>query len=154
MNDEKDFFFMREAIKEAIAASERGEIPVGAVVVRGGEIIGRGSNARLLERAPFAHAEMAAISDAGQKIGSWRFDDCTIYVTLEPCPMCAGAIVQTRFARLVYGASDPRAGACGTLYDIPRDRRMPFNCQVSGGILAEECSKLLTDFFIRRRKKY
>lgn len=144
---------MREAIREAVAACERGEIPVGAVVVRGWDIIGRGRNGRLLGGMPFAHAEMEAISDAGEKIGRWRFDDCTIYVTLEPCPMCAGAIVQTRFARLVYGARDPKAGACGSLYDIPRDPRMPFRCEVTAGVLAGECAALLTDFFKSRRKK-
>ncbi|MDR1916012.1 MAG: nucleoside deaminase, partial [Synergistaceae bacterium] len=121
---------MEIALNEARIALSQDEIPVGAVIVRGGEIIGRGSNSRALDSLPFAHAEMSALADAGRRLGTWRFDECTLYVTLEPCPMCAGAIVQTRVRQVVYGASDPKAGAAGTLYNILRDPRMPYRCEV------------------------
>lgn len=147
-----DFFFMREALREARYASDRDEIPVGAIVARAGVIVGRGSNDRLRGRLPFAHAEMSALAEAGDALGTWRFDNCTLYTTLEPCPMCAGAAVQTRVARVVFGARDPRAGAAGSLYDILRDPRMPHRCGVSEGILAHECSELLREFFKNRRK--
>ena len=114
--------FMREAIGEAIAAHEKGEVPVGAVVVRGGRIIGRGHNQREELHDPTAHAEMIALTAAASAVGSWRLDDCTIYVTLEPCAMCAGALVLARIQRLVYGPTDPKAGACESLYSIPTDR--------------------------------
>ncbi|MDR3332958.1 MAG: tRNA adenosine(34) deaminase TadA [Synergistaceae bacterium] len=146
-----DIFFMRAALEEAMLAMSGGEIPVGAVLVYRGEIIGRGGNERSIKIMPFAHAEMTALSEAGKKIGSWRFDDCTLYVTLEPCPMCAGAIIQTRVSRVVYGARDPRAGAAGTLYDILRDPRMPHRCRVTSGVLGSECAELLQKFFRTRR---
>jgi tRNA(adenine34) deaminase len=149
---EMDICFMREALSEAREALGRGEIPVGAVVVKDGSIVGRGRNGRARETKPFAHAEIRALEDAGANLRTWRFDGCTLYVTLEPCPMCAGAMVQTRVSRVVYGASDPRAGAAGTLYDILRDPRMPHRCHVERGILAEESSGLLSEFFINRRK--
>ena len=142
---------MREAICEAQHSLARGEIPVGAVVTRGGRIVGRGSNDRLRSSLPFAHAEMTAIAEAGAALGAWRFDDCTLYVTLEPCPMCAGAIVQTRVARVVYGARDPKAGAAGSLYDILRDPRMAHRCLVTGGVLERECAELLRVFFQAKR---
>lgn len=148
-----DFFFMNEALQEARGALGRGEIPVGAIVVRGGEILGRGSNDRLRGSLPFAHAEMTALAEAGEALGTWRFDGCTLYVTLEPCPMCAGAIVQTRVARVVYGARDPRAGAAGSLYDILRDPRMAHRCDVKSGVRAQECAELLQKFFRNRRKE-
>jgi tRNA(adenine34) deaminase len=146
-----DIFFMRAALSEARRALASGEIPVGAVVVMDGQIIGRGCNERSIKVMPLAHAEMTAISEAGGRIGSWRLDRCTLYVTLEPCPMCAGAMVQTRVRRVVYGARDPRAGAAGTLYDILRDPRMPHRCSVTGGILGDECAELLREFFRSRR---
>ena len=148
-----DIFFMKEAIREAESASAKGEIPVGAIVTKDGRIIGRGSNSRLIKLMPFAHAEMTALAEAGEELGSWRFDGCTLYVTLEPCPMCAGAIVQTRVSRVVFGAYDPRAGACGSLYNIVRDPRMTHRCRVAGGILESECKKLLQDFFRAKRIK-
>ncbi|GHV55321.1 tRNA-specific adenosine deaminase [Synergistales bacterium] len=148
-----DIFFMRMALGEARHALDRGEIPVGAVVVKGGEVIGRGSNERLIGSLPFAHAEMRAISEAAGFLGSWRLDGASLYVTLEPCPMCAGAIVQTRVARLIYGARDPKAGAAGSLYDIPRDPRMAHNCEVKSGVLADECAELLRNFFAAKRGK-
>lgn len=143
---------MLEAIHEAEIAMANGEIPVGAVVVRDGKIIGRGRNDRRNGMSPLAHAEIAAIEDAGKTIGAWRFDGCSIFVTLEPCPMCAGAISETRFARVVFGARDPRRGACGSLYSIPNDPRLPHRCNVIAGVLEAECAKLLRDFFAQRRK--
>ncbi|MDR1472423.1 MAG: tRNA adenosine(34) deaminase TadA [Synergistaceae bacterium] len=148
-----DAKFMMMALDEARAALSRGEIPVGAVVVLDGAVIGRGGNGRAVCSLPFAHAEMSALEEAGRSIGAWRFDNCTLYVTLEPCPMCAGAIVQTRVRRVVYGASDPKAGAAGTLYDIPRDPRMPHRCEVRSGLMALESTELLRKFFSERRRK-
>jgi tRNA(adenine34) deaminase len=142
---------MQSALKEAITAFEKGEIPVGAVVARDGVIIGRGSNERLIRSLPFAHAEMKALAEAGEFLGSWRFDRCTLYVTLEPCLMCAGAVLQTRTSRVVFGARDPKAGAAGSLYDVLRDRRMPHRCRVTGGVLAAECAAILKKFFLTRR---
>ena len=138
-----DAFFMKIALEEAYDAMRNGEIPVGALLTRGEEIVGRGSNRRLIDRMPFAHAEMCALSDAGETLEAWRFDGCTLYVTLEPCPMCAGAIVQTRVSRVVFGAEDPKAGAAGSLYNILQDPRMTHRCALTGGIMAEECAKPL-----------
>ena len=149
----QDYRFMREAMFEAERAYEEGEIPVGAIVTRGGEILGRGRNGRKSDNMPFAHAEICALSEAGKNLNSWRFDGCELYVTLEPCPMCAGAIVQTRVSRVVYGARDQKAGAAGTLYDILRDPRMPHRCEVTSGIMEAEAAALLRKFFFRRRKK-
>lgn len=142
---------MREAIREAQAAAQSGEIPVGAVIALRGDVIGRGRNGRKLRGSPFAHAEMEAIADAATQIGAWRFDDCCMYVTLEPCVMCAGAMVETRFSRLVYGARDARRGACGSLYDIPRDPRIGHKMSVRAGVFENECAALLTDFFRSKR---
>jgi len=147
----EDFFFMREALREALDAFENDEIPVGAILVKEGSVIGRGRNRRRERMMPLAHAEIIAIEDAGQNLASWRFDGCTMYVTLEPCPMCAGAIIATRVSRVVYGAPDPRAGAAGTLYDILRDPRIPHRCEVAPGILSAESSELLGKFFRTRR---
>lgn len=148
-----DNYFMREAIAEAKKSLEAGEIPVGAVVVRHGKIVGRGRNGRAAGNAPLAHAEMAALSDAAKTLGNWRFDDCTLYVTLEPCVMCAGAAVQCRVGRLVYGARDPKAGAAGSLYDIPSDPRMYHRCETVSGVMRDECAALLADFFAKKRAK-
>ena len=146
-----DIFYMREALHEARAALSEGEIPVGAVMTMDGRIIGRGHNRRSIRNMPFAHAEMTAISSAGDSTGLRRFDGCALYVTLEPCPMCAGAIVQTRVRRVVYGARDPKAGAAGSLYDILRDPLMPHRCVVTSGVLRSECEALLREFFRSRR---
>jgi tRNA(adenine34) deaminase len=142
---------MKEALLEARNALSRGEIPVGAVMVNDGVIVGRGHNSRGRGVPPFAHAEMRALCDAAENLRRVRFDGCTLYVTLEPCPMCAGAIMQTRVSRVVYGAKDPRAGAAGTLYDILRDPRIAHKCEVTDGILASEASELLRTFFRVRR---
>ena len=146
-----DLYYMKMALEEARNALLGGEIPVGAVITMGGRVIGRGANRRAADNMPFAHAEMCAISEAGHALSRWRFDECTLYVTLEPCVMCAGAIMETRISRVVFGARDPRRGAAGSLYDILRDTRMPHKCEVKGGIMAEESSMLLGEFFARRR---
>ena len=146
-----DILYMREALKEAEKALQKGDIPVGAIMVRNNDIIGRGSNKRSLENSPLGHAEIVAMQDASKVLNNWRFDDCTLYVTLEPCVMCAGAMVQTRLGTLVYGASDPKAGAVGSLYNILRDPRMYHRCIVRSGILKDECAELLRIFFQKRR---
>lgn len=148
-----DAFFMKEALALAHQAMLAGEIPVGAVIVRGDEIIGRGRNARAERKSPLAHAELAAMHDAAEKIKSWRFDGCTIYVTLEPCVMCAGAIVQCRIKRVVFGAKDQKAGGCVSLYAITSDPRMYHSCRVTGGVLGSECASLLSEFFQTKRAK-
>jgi tRNA(adenine34) deaminase len=143
--------FMRAALDEAAAAFEEGEVPVGAVVVHDGRILGRGHNQRETLQDPTAHAEIIALTAAASAIGSWRLDDCTIYVTLEPCPMCAGAIVLARLPRLVYGPDDPKAGACRSLYSIPTDSRLNHRVDVTAGVLADDGAALLREFFARQR---
>ena len=148
---ELDRSFMREAIAEARKAACAREAPVGAVIVVGGEIIARAHNLKESMGDPTAHAEVLAIREAAGAIGAWRLSGATLYVTLEPCPMCAGAIVQARMERLVYGAYDAKAGAAGTLLDIPRDMRLNHWVSVTGGVLAEECGAMLAEFFASRR---
>lgn len=148
----RDIEFMNAALEQAREALRVGEIPVGAVLVSGDRILAAAYNRRLEDKSPFAHAEMLAMSGASALLQNWRFDGCTLYVTLEPCPMCAGAIVQTRVARVVYGAPDPRAGAGGTLYNILDDPRQPHRCRVEVGVLAEESRGLLREYFQNRRR--
>lgn len=149
--EETDERHMREAIELARRALETDDVPVGAVVVRRGRIIGRGFNQREHLRDPTAHAEMIAITAAAAEVGQWRLEGCTLYVTLEPCAMCAGAMVLARLDRLVFGAFDPKAGACGSLYAITQDQRLNHRPITVGGVLAEPCGELLRDFFRRRR---
>jgi tRNA(adenine34) deaminase len=131
----------------------RSEVPVGAVVLGpGGHVLSRAHNQRERDADPTAHAEILAIRAAARAIGSWRLEGCTLVVTLEPCPMCAGAVVAARIGRVVYGAADPKAGAAGSLWDIPRDRRLNHRAEVIGGVLAEESAALLREFFARRRR--
>ncbi len=146
--DEK---FMQAAIREALAASDEDEVPVGAVVVHQGRIIGRGYNQRERLQDPTAHAEMIALTAAASALSSWRLEACTMYVTLEPCPMCAGAIVQSRLPRLVFGARDPKAGACVSLYSITQDERLNHYVDVVGDVMARDCGAMLTDFFANQR---
>lgn len=155
MSDFSDFdlSMMREALSEADLALREGELPVGCVIARNGEIIARGRNARERTLDPTAHAEIVALRRAAQAIGGWRLECCTLYVTLEPCPMCAGAISQARVARLVYGASDPGQGCAGSLYRIPEDPAFSHFCPSDGGALADECCALLDAFFAARRRK-
>jgi tRNA(adenine34) deaminase len=148
---DEDERFMRAAIREAIAAQQAGEVPVGAVVVHDDRIIGRGYNQRETLNDPTAHAEMLALTAASAFVGSWRLENCTLYVTLEPCAMCAGAMVLARIQRLVYGARDPKAGACTSLYAIPTDKRLNHQVQVGKPILTDECAALLQSFFAEQR---
>ena len=147
----EDERFMWQALREAEAAAEAGDVPVGAVVVHAGRIIGRGRNQRELLNDPTAHAEIIAITAAAASRESWRLDDCTLYVTLEPCAMCAGAVVLARPARLVYGAADPKAGACGSVLQVVDHPQLNHRLEPVGGILAAECGSILKEFFRLRR---
>lgn len=147
--DEK---FMQTAIDEAHKASKLNEVPIGAVIVYENEIIATGYNIRETSQSTLSHAELIAIQAANQKLSSWRLEDCTLYVTLEPCQMCAGAIVQSRIKRVVFGAFDPKAGCVGTLMNLLDDERFNHQVEVTSGVLEEECSKLLTTFFQKLRK--
>jgi len=139
--------WMRQALDQARAAFDEGEVPVGCVIVLGESIIGLGQNQRETLNDPTAHAEIIAITQAAQTLESWRLLDCTLYVTLEPCPMCAGAIVQARIPRVVYGTADPKGGACHTLFQITEDSRLNHQAAVLGGVLQEECRGILQEFF-------
>jgi tRNA(adenine34) deaminase len=143
--------YMKIALSEARMAAENGEVPVGAVIERGGEVIAVAGNEREEKKDPTAHAEIIAIRLAAERLGTWRLSGCTIYVTIEPCPMCAGAIYQARIDRLVYGAPDDKAGAAGTLMDIVRDKRLNHQTEVNAGILADECAAIMREFFSGRR---
>ena len=155
INPARDEFFMRQAMSEAEAAAALGEVPVGAVLVRDGVIIGRGHNLRETSNDPTTHAEMLAIRQGAEHIGHWRLLDTTLYVTLEPCVMCMGAIILARIPRLVYGCRDPRVGAAGSIYDFSRDERFNHRVEVTEGVLRDECSAQLSTFFqaLRARKR-
>ncbi len=144
---------MELALGQAESAFDRGEVPVGAVVVLDGRIVSRAFNLRESSCDPTAHAERLALTLAGEALGTWRLDGCTLYVTLEPCPMCAGAIVQARIGRVVYGAADPKAGACDSLYRIVADPRLNHRAAITRGVLADRCGAILTRFFQGRRPK-
>ena len=148
---EADAAFMAMALEEARAAAALEEVPVGAVVVLHGKVLARAHNRRETAADPTAHAEVLAIREAASRLGSWRLDDCAVYVTLEPCFMCAGAMVNGRVSRLVFGAADPKAGAVGSLGDVVRDARLNHRVEVSSGVLAEECGAVLKKFFAARR---
>jgi tRNA(adenine34) deaminase len=145
--------FMEIAIDEARAALSEGETPVGALVVVNGEVISRAHNRREQDRDPTAHAEVLAIRDAAARLGSWRLSGATVYITKEPCVMCAGAMMNARVARVVYGAHDPKYGAAWSLYNIPGDDRLNHTSEVSSGVMADECLALLKEFFEGRRGK-
>jgi tRNA(adenine34) deaminase len=146
---------MTQALQLAQQAGQLGEVPVGAVVVVGGEVVGRGYNRREVDSDPLSHAELKAIAEASAKLKSWRLSDATLYVTLEPCTMCAGALIQARLGRLVFGAMDPKAGAVGSLYNLLEDKRLNHQVEVTRGVLEVECGAILKDFFValRERKK-
>lgn len=148
---ETDQFFMREAIAEAVKAARVGEVPIGAVIVFNDQIIARAHNLRETNGDPTAHAEILVLREAARLKKHWRLLGTTLYTTLEPCPMCAGAMVMARTKRLVYGAADPKAGAAGSLMNIVQDPRLNHRLEVSGGVLEEECRELLKDFFRERR---
>lgn len=145
--------FMQIALNLAQQAAAAGEVPVGAIVVKDGEIIGRGSNAPITTHDPTAHAEILAMRDAAQRLGNYRLVDCTLYVTLEPCAMCTGAIQHARIAKLVYGANDPKTGACGSVVDLMAEPKLNHHTEIMGGVLAQECGALLSAFFSARRKQ-
>ncbi len=144
-------YYMRLALREAERAAQHGDVPVGAVIIHEGEVIASGGNEREARKSPLAHAEIIAIEEAARRLGSWRLLNTVLYVTLEPCPMCAGAIVQARIPHLVYGAPDKKAGAAGTLYDICRDPRLNHTLEVTAGVLADEAVAQLQSFFRARR---
>ena len=143
--------WMRQALDQARMAFEQGEVPVGCVIVCGESVVGTGLNQREVLNDPTAHAEMIAITQAAQTLASWRLPDCTLYVTLEPCPMCAGAIVQARIPRVVYGTADPKGGACHTLFEITEDSRLNHQATVLGGVMQHECRDILQEFFRLQR---
>jgi len=152
MTEGDDSHWMEYALRLAHQAEAQGEVPVGAVIISEGEIIGEGFNRPIESRDPTAHAEIQAIRDAGKRVDNYRLRNATLYVTLEPCVMCAGAIVHARIDRVVYGASDPKGGACGSVFDLlPADERFNTRVDVTAGVLATECGSLLSQFFQRRR---
>jgi tRNA(adenine34) deaminase len=146
-----DRYWMTEALAEARRAADLGEVPIGAVVVRDGEVVGRAHNRREVDGDPLAHAEMLALREAAGRVRGWRLAGCSMYVTLEPCPMCAGALVASRIERLVYGVADPKAGFCGSLGNLVQDSRLNHRLEVSSGVLAEESAALLRSFFAALR---
>ena len=148
-------FFMREALKEAQKAYDQAEVPIGAVVVLNGEIIGRGHNLREKEQDATLHAEIKAIRQANQHLGSWRLEDCELFVTLEPCPMCSGAMILARMKKVIFGAFDPKAGTAGTFMNLLQDSRFNHQVEVEQGVLEEECKEILRSFFkgLRERNK-
>ena len=148
----EDERYMKEALAEAGKAFDLGEVPVGAVIVRSGEVIARGHNLTETEKDPTMHAEMIAVREAAAVLGGWRLPGCTMYVTLEPCAMCAGALVWARLDRLVAGAKDPKAGACGSVIDIPHQKKFNHSIEVEYGVLEDECAGMLKEFFRKLRK--
>jgi tRNA(adenine34) deaminase len=145
--------FMQMAIRQAAIAEENGDVPIGVVIVHESRIIAKAYNERQQLNDPTAHAEIIALTQASEAIGSWRLHGCTIYVTLEPCPMCAGALVLARIDRLVFGTEDPKTGACGSLYNIVQDLRLNHQVQITSGVLMEDCKEQLQTFFHRRRQE-
>lgn len=151
-SDEADEYYMELALAEAERAAIEKEVPIGAVIVRQGRVIAVAYNQREQLRDPTAHAEMIAITQAASHLNSWRLLECSLFVTLEPCPMCAGAILQSRIPRIVYGALDPKAGAVVSLFQLLNDPRLNHRCETISGVLANDCGRILTEFFDRKRK--
>ena len=151
MTTETDTDYMQIALDLARQAALNGEVPVGAIIVKDGEIIGRGSNAPIGLHDPTAHAEVIAMRQAAQHLGNYRLVDCTLYVTLEPCAMCSGAMQHARIAKLVYGASDPKTGACGSVVNLMAEQKLNHHTEVVAGVMAEECGAVLSEFFKQRR---
>ena len=152
--EKKDIFFMKEALKQAKKAGKIGEVPIGCVIVQDGKIIARGYNRRNTDKTTLAHAELLAIKKASKAVGDWRLEDCTLYVTLEPCQMCAGAIVQARMKRVVIGSRNAKAGCAGSVLNLLQEERFNHQVELTEGVLEEECSSMLSDFFreLRRTK--
>lgn len=153
MNNDQDIVFMRRALELAAQAADQGEVPVGALIVHNNQIISEAYNKRETKPSALAHAELMVLEEACAKLGRWRLTGCTLYVTLEPCVMCAGALVQSRVDRVAYGARDPKAGAVESLYQVLSDTRLNHRPEVCGGILGGECGQVLSDFFKRRRQE-
>lgn len=155
MDQNQDIFYMNEAIKEAAKAEQKNEVPIGAIIVLDGQIIARAHNLRENNQNAIAHAELIAIDRACQRLGTWRLEEAVLYVTLEPCAMCSGAIILSRIKRVVFGASDPKGGCAGTFMNLLRDERFNHQSEVTAGVLEEECGQMLSHFFrqIRERKK-
>lgn len=153
MDTIQDIEFMRMALDQARAAQQIGEVPIGAVVTCDGEVVAQACNRREIDADPSAHAEFIALRQASEKLGRWRLSGCTVYVTLEPCLMCAGLMYQARVDRCVYGCTDPKAGALGTLYEINADERLNHRFEVTSGVLADECAELLRSFFSNLRRR-
>lgn len=153
MHNETDILFMQEALASAKKAEVHGEVPVGAVVVYEGKIVGAGHNQPIEHHDPTAHAEIAALRAAAEVLGNYRLPGCTLYVTLEPCAMCAGAMLHARLARVVYGAPDPKTGAAGSVVNLFAEEKLNHHTTIQGGVMAEECGQLLRDFFIKRRAR-
>ena len=152
MFDSVDIIYMKEALKEAQKAFELDETPIGAIVTMGGEIIARGYNRRNTDKNPLAHAEIIAINEAASKIGDWRLEECTLYITLEPCPMCAGAVVQARIPKVVFGARSPKAGFAGSVINILQLDTLNHQVDIVEGVLEEECSRILKQYFRNMRE--
>jgi len=151
LTDDSDQNFMYRAIDAATIAEENGDVPIGCVIVHDGQVIARAYNQREQLQDPTAHAEIVALTQASAALESWRLHGCTLYVTLEPCSMCAGALVLARLDRLVFGCKDPKTGACGSLYNIVQDERLNHHVAVTSGVLEAQCSQLLRDFFLKKR---
>ena len=150
---DSDEVYMRIALELAQQAASSGEVPVGAIVVKDGIVIGRGGNSPIDTHDPTAHAEIAALRDAARNVGNYRLVGCSLYVTLEPCAMCTGAIQHARIARLIYGASDPKTGACGSVVNLMAEPKLNHHSVVTSGVLAKECGAILSEFFLTKRKK-
>lgn len=151
MNEVTDDKFMREALRLAAEAAALGEVPVGAVVIKDGEVIGRGFNQPISNNDPTSHAEIMALRDAAKKLGNYRLIDCTLYVTLEPCAMCVGAMLHARVARVVWGAAEPKSGACGSVINLPAEPKLNHHAEFVGGVLADQSRAILQSFFRQRR---
>jgi tRNA(adenine34) deaminase len=149
--DAQSVAWMQQALALARIAGERGEVPVGAIVVCDGKVIGRGGNAPIVDSDPTSHAEITALREAARTLGNYRLPGCELYVTIEPCAMCAGAIMHARLSRLVFGARDPKTGTCGSVVDLFAEPRLNHHTTVEGGVCADECGRLLSDFFLKRR---
>ena len=150
---EKDVFFMQKALKQAQIAYKKDEVPIGCVIVKNDVVIAKGYNQKIAKNNALMHAELIALKNAQKKLNDWHLNECTMYVTLEPCPMCAGACINTRLGRIVFGAPDSKAGCCGTLYNLPQDKRFNHRPQVEGGVLQKECGQILSNFFKGKRKE-
>lgn len=153
MRSQDDAGWMEQALEQARLGAQAGEVPVGALVIRDGEIVGVGHNRNLLDHDPTAHAEMVALRDSARRLGNHRLSGCTVYATIEPCAMCAGALIHARVARLVYGASDPKAGAAGSVLQVLNHPELNHKMEITAGVLAEKCSEILQDFFRGKRER-